>query len=924
MQRLLLACVVVAIAAGACSMHDAAKARSAPAVPAPTSVPPDPFADDEARVRAPVEPPAERNAPRTLIRHATVLTATGARHHPGFVLMEKGRITAVGAGDGPSPDDGTTVVEAQGKFVTPGIVDPHSHLGVYAIPQTIGHDDGNELTDPITASARAEDAFWPEDPAIERAVAGGVTTIGVLPGSGNLIGGRGVVMHLLPQRGARAMRLPGAPEIMKMACGENPKRVYRDQKRAPFSRMGSLRAVREAFLKAQKYAREWQEWSAKQARAPADRRAQSPPGGAGGTKGDDAAKPPDRDQGLETLALVLRGDILVQWHCYQADDMLAALSISDEFGFKVRAFHHALEAYKIRDVLAARGVAVATWDDWWGMKMEAYDGIPENLALLTESGARAAVHSDSPIAIQFLNQAASKALSAGRAAGIKLDEDDAIRWLTINPAWALGVDTQVGTLEPGKRADVVVWSDDPFSTYSRAQRVYVDGHIVYDVDHEAAPWSDFEVGTRSEPAATIPATRGEHGAARSAMAHVIASAAGPVAIMHGKVHVPGAVPALQDANVVLSSGKVQAVGKDLAAPAGARVIDARGKEVTPGFIDADTDVGVIDVDQEPQTNETEVRGHMNPALRMADGYNPRSAVVSIARSGGVTSAVVVPRHGVLAGQSLLVDLTGESLHEAVVRAPLAQFAYLDEEAAHSALLTRNVMWLELRQALDDARFYAAHRAAYDANGARPLVLRREGLEALVPVVRAGQPLVVEVHRASDIESALELADDYHVRLVLLGATEGWMTASEIARRNVPVILDPLEDLPERFDRLHARADNAALLSRAGVSVVIASFSTFGVRLLWQHAGNAVRFGMDHDAAIRAVTEAPADVFGLDGYGRLAPGAVANVVVWSGDPLQTTTRVEHVFIHGLEQPLQTRQSMLLARYRRLPVAREGTP
>jgi imidazolonepropionase-like amidohydrolase len=388
------------------------------------------------------------------------------------------------------------VVDARHRFVTPGIVDPHSHMGVYPAPDSEGHDDGNELTDPINAALRAEHSFWPQDPAIERAVAGGVTTIGVLPGSGNLIGGRGVVLHLLPQRGARAMRFPGAPEILKMACGENPKRVYREQKRAPTTRMGNVRAVREVFLKAQKYAREWESWTTRARDGSAARRGD---GGAG--EGD---KPPDRDLALETLALVMRGEVLVEWHCYQADDMLAALQIADEFGFKVRAFHHALEAYKIRDVLVAKGVAVVTWDDWWGFKMEAYDGIPENLALVNEAGARAVVHSDSPIFGQILNQSAAKALAAGRAAGIKVDDDDAIRWLTANPAWALGIDKQVGTLEPGKRADVVVWSDHPLSTYARAELVYIDGQLVFDRAHIGAPWSDFELGVRGMPAAAPP------------------------------------------------------------------------------------------------------------------------------------------------------------------------------------------------------------------------------------------------------------------------------------------------------------------------------------------------------------------------------------------------------------------------------------
>jgi imidazolonepropionase-like amidohydrolase len=307
---------------------------------------------------------------------------------------------------------------------------------------------------------------------------------------------------------------------------------------------------------------------------------------------------------------------------------------------------------------------------------------------------------------------------------------------------------------------------------------------------------------------------------------------------------------------------------------------------------------------------------------MVDGYNPRSVLVPVARAGGVTSVVVAPRSGMLGGQSAFADLAGESVAEAVVRPVLAQYAHLDEESGQAAAGTRGAMWLAIREAFEEARFYAAHKGQYDANASRPLGLHRSALEALVPVIRAEQPIVVEVHRASDIETALRLVDDFQLRLVLSGASEAWMVAGEIARRKVPVILDPLQDLPERFDRLHARADNAALLSRAGVSVVIATFSAYGVRLLWQHAGNAVRFGMDHDAAVRAVTEGPADAFGLRGYGRIEPGAVGNIVVWSGDPFQTSTRVEHVFVRGREQPLETRQTLLLRRYRTLPVERAG--
>jgi imidazolonepropionase-like amidohydrolase len=402
-----------------------------------------------------------------------------------------------------------------------------------------------------------------------------------------------------------------------------------------------------------------------------------------------------------------------------------------------------------------------------------------------------------------------------------------------------------------------------------------------------------------------------------------------VAIVHAQVVLPDGRKPLPEGTVLLGDGKVLAVGPNVAIPAGTRVVDGRGKVVTPGLIDARSDVGVVDVDLEPQSDDTDVRAAMTPALRMIDGYNPRSTVVAIARAAGVTSVVVSPRTGILGGQAAFVDLAGDTVADAVARPALAQLAHVDEWTAQTSSGTRGAMWLMLREALEDARFYAAHKAAYDANGVRQLSLRRSDLEALVPVVLGQQPLVVEAHRASDIEAVLRLADDLKLRLVLAGASEAWMLADELSRRKVPVIVNPIEDLPETFDRLHSRPDNAALLSRAGVNVVLTTggsgdrFTVHQPRLLWQHAGNAVRFGMDHDAAIRAVTQAPAEAFGLKGYGRIEAGAIANIVVWSGDPLQTSTRVEHVWVRGHEQSLVTRQTLLLERYRKLPVPRDGS-
>jgi imidazolonepropionase-like amidohydrolase len=291
----------------------------------------------------------------------------------------------------------------------------------------------------------------------------------VLPGSANLIGGRGVTVKVMPGRTAQEIKFPGAPYGVKMACGENPKRVYAN--RGPSTRMGNMAGYRAAFIDAERYRKRWDNWLK-------DR------------KGD----PPDRNLRNETLAGVLRGEILVQNHCYRADEMVQMLDLANEFGFKIRAFHHAVESYKVADYLARAGTAVSVWADWWGFKEEAMDGILENAALNQQAGGRAVIHSDSPSGIQRLNQEAAKAMYAGIRAGIPITRDQALRWFTANAAWTLGIDSVTGTLEAGKMADVVLWSGDPFSVYAKALRVYNDGWLIYDRDDPTRqPRTDFEL-----------------------------------------------------------------------------------------------------------------------------------------------------------------------------------------------------------------------------------------------------------------------------------------------------------------------------------------------------------------------------------------------------------------------------------------------
>ncbi|HXH63665.1 MAG TPA: amidohydrolase [Gemmatimonadales bacterium] len=461
----------------ACASAGARTAQAPAQSPAPASRPAvtATAADSSSWERAQYPSTYKRHPnPPVLIKNATIMTATGQEIANGAILFANGRIVAVGTSV-QAPAD-AVVVDGTGKFVTPGIIDVHSHLGVYAAPATWAELDGNEATRPVTAEVWAEHSFWPQDPQIPLAIAGGITTIQALPGSANLIGGRSAVLKLIPARTVQEMKFPDAPYGLKMACGENPKRVY-GNRGGPSTRMGNMAGYREAFIQAEAYRRRWDKWNK-----------------------DHQGDPPGRDLRMETLAEVLRGHILVQNHCYRADEMAQMLDLAHEFGFKIRAFHHAVEAYKIRDLLAQAGTGAAVWADWWGFKEEAMDGIHENLALLQQAGVHAQIHSDDPGGIQRLNQEVAKAMYYGIQGGVPITRDQALRWMTATPAWTLGIDSIVGTLEPGKMADVVLWSGDPFSVYTKAVQVYNDGWLVYDRNDPAhQPRTDFELGQVPAP-----------------------------------------------------------------------------------------------------------------------------------------------------------------------------------------------------------------------------------------------------------------------------------------------------------------------------------------------------------------------------------------------------------------------------------------
>ncbi|MGO2564013.1 MAG: amidohydrolase [Pseudoalteromonas nigrifaciens] len=410
----------------------------------------------------------------TLITNATVLTGTGERLDDTDVLLVDGKVQQVGKDLTASAD---TTIDAQGKWVTPGIIDVHSHLGAYPSPSVESHQDGNEMTSPNTAEVWVEHSIWPQDPGFNRAREGGITSLQILPGSANLFGGRGVTLKNVPAHTMQAMKFPDAPYGLKMACGENPKRVYGRKGTLPSTRMGNMAGYRMAWAETVEYKRAWDKYDSDYA------------------AGKNPAAP-TRDIKYDTLRGVLEGEVRIHNHCYKAEEMAMMIDLSKEFNYHAGTFHHGVEAYKIADLLAENGSCAALWPDWWGFKMEAYDMVQENVAIVDAvKNSCAVVHSDSDTTIQRLNQEAAKVMFRANQNGFDISEQHAIKWITANAAKSLGIDDKTGSLEAGKQGDVVIWNQSPFSVYAKAEQVFVDGAKVYDRnDSTYQATSDFMLG----------------------------------------------------------------------------------------------------------------------------------------------------------------------------------------------------------------------------------------------------------------------------------------------------------------------------------------------------------------------------------------------------------------------------------------------
>ena len=416
-----------------------------------------------------------------------------------------------------------------------------------------------------------------------------------------------------------------------------------------------------------------------------------------------------------------------------------------------------------------------------------------------------------------------------------------------------------------------------------------------------------------------------------ALAISVPAGAQTVAITGGKVY-PVSGPPIEGGTVLIVNGKINAVGTSVAIPAGAQRIDATGKIVTPGFVNSSTQLGVQEVSQVNDTRDMSARGKDNiaAAFTVWDGLNPNSVMMAPARKEGITSFIVMPTGGLVAGQAALLDVVPGTTTDMIIRAPVAMIAEVGDPQ-QAGVNSRGELIVKLRELLDDTRFFQTHRDAFDRAQTRPFAASRLDLQAMIPVIQGKLPLVVVVDRASDIDAAMRIAREFNVKLMIGGGAEGWMMADKLAAAHTPVLTGAMNNIPGGFAALGQRQENAALLRKAGVQVALIGNAgggdeeAFNVRNLKQEAGNAVAYGMTWDDALRAVTLAPAEIFGVaDRVGSLQPGREGNVVVWSGDPFEFTTRVEHVFVRGHEYSDKTRQDLLMERYRNLPNTHNNPP
>lgn len=873
------------------------------------------------------------SAPRTVaIRGATILTVTRGTIPNGTIVLSDGKIAALGGPETAVPP-GAEIVDASGRFVSPGLIDCHSHIAADSI---------NEGGTTVSSMTGIEDVFNPTDVDILRDLAGGLTVANILHGSANPIGGKNAVIKLRwGKTRTRDFLFEGAMPGIKFALGENPKDLRQfgqtGPRRYPVTRPGVEYVIRDAFTRAKTYQRAWQDY---------ERRRKA---------GEDVV-PPRRDLQLEPLVEILEGKRLVHAHSYRADEILMLIRLADEMGFKIATFQHVLEGYKVADEIAAHGAGASTFSDWWAYKVEAEDAIPYNAALMTRRGVVVSINSDSAEHARRLNTEAAKSMHWG-----SLTEDQALALVTINPARQLRIDNRVGSLEVGKDADVVIWNHHPLSTYAIADRVYIDGTLYYDRLAEERRLTDLGREKSSlakaegrEPATAPPSPRTPQQRGASASGSLESSPRGnggpsappdgdepapsvqqapragngqAIAIINARLH-PIAQPDIERGTLVMRGRLIEALGPNVQPPAGAEIIDAKGADVYPGFIDARTSIGLNEPGPRGFEDVSEML-EINASLKAQVAYQWDSDAIPVARTNGITTVAVLPTGGLLGGQAAVMNLDGWSWEEAAVK-PVAgvtfQYPTIGRRGGFGPNPDANRKFEELKKERDAkvARVEDLLQRAR-AYAKAPAANRRTdwNLEALVPVVERRVPLLVQANLEREIREAVAFADRTGVRIVIVGGLESPLVAPLLKEKNVPVILGSVLTLPTREDFHHAATYRAASeLAEAGVTFAFGTGSYQNVRLVPYEAAISVAWGLPRERALRALTLDAAAILGVaDQVGSLEPGKLANLFIVNGDPLELRTPLPRVFIAGRDVGPRNKHLDLYERFSARP-ARAG--
>ena len=846
--------------------------------------------------------PTIKTGGTVLIKDATILTVTKGTIPKGSILIKNGKIAEVGP-DVAAPE-GVTVIDAAGMVAMPGIIDTHSHQAVQG--------GVNEATLSVVPEVRVKDVVTGDDPGIYLALAGGTTAARLLHGSANTIGGQDAVIKHKPGMAGRDLMIQGNPQGVKFALGENVTRVTG---RFPNTRMGVEAVIERAFEEGRAYRASIKAYEAAKA------------------KGEAVGPPIRRDLRLEAMADILDGAIKIHSHCYRSDEILMLLRVASRFGVRVQSLQHVLEGYKVAAEITAHGASASTFSDWWAYKIEAFDAIPFNAALMTQAGASVVIKSDSEELIRHLSLEAAKMVKYGN-----VPEDQALAMITINAARELGLDRRLGSIEVGKDADIAIFNAHPFDGFARCELALVDGEVQF---QRKAP--DGKLAPRPGDHAAMPAAGLADARARAL--DLAIAAGGRYAVTGANLH-PVSGPDIAGGTIVIAAGKIAAIGDaSTPIPPDAKVVDARGLDVWPGLIDAGTQLGLFEVGSLPETQDSSDSAEYQPELRAGVALHPDSELLPVARANGVLSAFVQPVGGVIAGQGCVIGLDGWVPTEMVVldRAGLivnvpryispnaegrGRFAGMGGPPAGDQAQARKDRLEAIREQFRRALAYDnVVAAARDRKAPAPTPDPR--LAALAPYARGEKPVVFRAEGRVEILDALRIAADLKLKAVVSGGAEAWKVAAELKAAKVPVLIGGTLRLPtEATDPYDAAYANPARLHEAGVAFAIKSGgSDVGTasRNLPYDAAMAVAYGLPESVALRAVTLAPAEILGVaDQLGSLEVGKRANLVLTAGHVLQPTTEVKGLFLAGKPLAPESRHTRLYAKYRgRLAEIKAGT-